>query len=144
MTKLIQIQTDLQKAMKAKEADKVTLLRSLVAAAKNKQIEVGHELTEEELQSAVKKEAKKREEAIVMYQQAGRNELLEREKFELQLIKEYLPKALTLEEIKQKLQQMKQGGNWGKDFGAVMKQAMAEFKGQADGKLVSQAVKELL
>ena len=138
------ILNDLKQAMKAKEPIRVSVLRMLVAALKNAEIEKGQELVEVEVNKVVEKEAKKRKEAIEMYQKASRSELVEKEKQELEVLQNYLPKKMSKEEVVAKVIKLKDGGKLGSNFGEAMKVAMVAFKGQADGKMVAEAIREVL
>jgi len=138
------IEDALRQAMLKKEADKVSVLRMLVAGLKNSRIEKGEDLNEEDEMKVVKKEAKKRTEAIEMYKKAGRSELVEKETKELKMLKEYLPEEMGEEKIKEMVAEMKQAGELGDDFGSAMKAVMGRLKGKADGKLVAAAVKQEL
>ena len=138
------IEDALRQAMLKKEADKVSVLRMLVAGLKNSRIEKGEDLNEEDEMKVVKKEAKKRTEAIEMYKKAGRSELVEKETKELKMLKEYLPEEMGEEKIKEMVAEMKQAGKLGDDFGSAMKAVMGRLKGKADGKLVAAAVKQEL
>ncbi len=144
MGKPINLDVDLATALKARDSNKVGTLRLLVASVYNKKIELGHDLSDEEIISVLQKEAKKRDEAIAMYQKAGRQDLVDKEQAELAVIKAYLPAQLGEAEIRQAVAQMKAAGELGIDFGSAMRAVMAKFKGQADGKLVADIVKKEL
>lgn len=143
MAKTDVIKAELNKALKARQADKVSTLRMLVAALHNSWIAKGQTLTETDEEAVLAKEAKKRQEAIEMYKQANRPELVEKETKELELIQAYLPKQLSAAEIKQLVEKIKQSGEV-HDFGEVMGKVMGEVKGRADGKLVAEIVKQEL
>jgi len=141
------ISSDLKSAMKNADSFRVGVLRLLSSAFQNEAIakrtraEEG-DLTELELIAVLKREAKKRRESIDIYRPAGRPDLAESEERELSIIKEYLPPELTREEIEGVIKKIVASGVT--DFSAVMKSAMAEFKGAADGKIVSEVVKQIL
>ena len=137
------ILTDLKKAMKEKQADKVSVLRMLVAAINNAQIEKKGELTDGEVVKILNKEAKKRTEAIEMYEKAERAELVEKETKELEILKAYLPETMDKGQLEKLVKELKEAGELGEDFGANMRAVLAKTKGQADGKLVSEVVREL-
>jgi len=143
MAKTDVIKAELNKALKARQADKVSTLRMLVAALHNSWIAKGQTLTDTDAETVLGKEAKKRQEAIEMYKQANRPELVEKETKELELIQAYLPKQLSAAEIKQLVEKIKQSGEV-HDFGEVMAKVMGEIKGRADGKLVAEIVKQEL
>ena len=141
------ITSDLKAAMKNADSFRVGVLRLLSSAFQNESIakrtrrEEG-DLTEEELIAVLKKEAKKRRESIAVYSQAGRTDLSESEERELKIIKEYLPPELSPEEIESVVRKLAESGT--ADFSSLMKSAMAELKGEADGKVVSEIVKKVL
>ena len=135
---------DLKEAMKQKDSTKVLVLRSLVAGLKNAEIEKSGELTQEEEDKVIKKEAKKRQDAIEMYKKGSRPELVEKETVELGIIQKYLPKGLSEDEVKKIVTKMKEAGEIDGDFGTSMRAVMAKIQGKADGRIVSQLVKEVL
>jgi hypothetical protein len=140
----INLEADLLKAMKAKEATKVATLRLLVAAIKNNRIEKGADLSDAEIVSLLQKEAKKRQESIEAYKKAGRQELVDQENGELQLIKEYLPVQMDEGEIRHVIEELKNKGELSDDFGANMKTVMKALQGKADGGMVAGIVKQML
>ena len=141
------ISSDLKTAMKNANSFRVGVLRLLSASFQNEAIakrtrgEEG-ELTELELIAVLKREAKKRKESVDIYRSANRPELAENEERELALIKEYLPPEVNPEEIEEVVKKIIASGV--SDFPSVMKSAVAEFKGAADGKVVAQTVKKIL
>ncbi|MEA3355075.1 MAG: GatB/YqeY domain-containing protein [Patescibacteria group bacterium] len=130
--------------MKGKNAGKVLVLRSLVAGLKNGQIEKKAKLTDDEENKIIKKEAKKRKDAILMYKKANRAELVKKEEAELEIIKAYLPKEMSLKEVEKIVKEMKENGKLGADFGSSMKSVMAKLGGKVGGKVVAEAVKKFL
>jgi uncharacterized protein YqeY len=139
--------SDLTAAMKAKEADKVSTLRMVKANLMNRQIEMGGELTDDEVQKALQSLVKQRRDSIDQYAKAGRDELAAKEAAEIAVIEAYLPQAATPEEIEQAVAEAvaESGATSMKEMGAVMKAAMAKLQGRpADGKMVSEAVKAKL
>jgi uncharacterized protein YqeY len=103
-------------------------------------------LTPEEEIAALTNAAKKRREAIEMYKQGGRNDLLEKESAELAIISAYLPQALSAEEVAQIIDTAikETGAAAAGDIGKVMGKIMPQVKGRADGKMVQQMVRERL
>ncbi len=141
------INSELKEALKAKDEKKSGVLRMIISVLRNKEIEkkgAGKDsvLTEEEVLELVKREGKKRKEAIVLYEQGGRADLADGEKAELEIIKGYLPAELSREEIEKVVLEIKNTGVT--EFNVLIKEAMARLKGQADGKLVSEVVKSIL
>ena len=145
------IKEDLNEALKSGDTLRISVLRMVLSSFHNKEIEKkgknqNSELTEEEIIEVLKREAKKRKEAIETYLKGNRNDLADKEKKELEIIIAYLPKQLSEEEIKKIVQEaiQKLGAQSEKDFGKVMGFLMKELKGKADAGLVSQIVKESL
>ena len=141
-----QVRADLTESMKAKTADRTSTLRMLQAALKNEQINSGHELTDEEAMTVIRKAVKQRLDSIEQYTNAGRAELAEKERSEMELLKTYLPAELSAEELETGLREIiaSTGAQSKKDLGKVMKEATARFKGRVDGKKVQEAVARLL
>lgn len=141
-----QIQKDLETAMKAKEEIKISTLRLLLSEIHNCRIEKQAELTEEDIVAVLRKEAKKRQEAIEAYQQAGRQELVAKESKELDILSKYLPQELSGEEVEKVVKETinEIGTVSQQDFGRVMSKVMEKLKGKVDGSKVAQAVKKLI
>lgn len=133
-------------ALKAKDSVKLGALRMLRAQLKDHQIEVGRELTDEDVISVLTNAAKKRKESIEMYEKSDRADLLENEKKELEVISKYLPKQLDENEIEDIVSGIidEVGATSVQDIGKVMGPAMKELKGKADGKLVQEIVRKKL
>jgi len=149
MTLLATLKEDLKSSLKAKQQTKLNVLRQLLASIKNSAIEIGKaedQLDEQEVIKALKKEAKKRKDSIESFKQGGRQELAQQEQQELDIINTYLPQELGEDEIKKVVQEVvsNMGEITPSDFGNIMKEVMAKLNGQADGKLVSQLVKQQL
>jgi len=141
------IVSDLTAAMKAKEAERVGVLRMVKAALMNRFIEKGGELSDEEAAKTLQSLVKQRRDSIESYEKAGRPELAAKEAAEIAVIEVYLPKAATQEEIYAAVEAAvaETGASSMKEMGAVMKAALAHLAGKtADGKLVSDAVKTKL
>ena len=139
-----QIQADLTAAMKARDTEKRDALRLLTAAIKQVEVDQRKELSEEDVYTILQKEAKRREESITELENAGRD--ASSEKAELTLIESYLPKQLDRAEIEAEARNAiaESGASTAKDTGNVMKILMPRLKNRADGKLVSEVVRELL
>ena len=139
-----QIVTDLTAAMKAQDANRTSTLRMVKAAMMNRQIEKGSELDDDDMQKLLRSLVKQRRDSIEQYEKAGRQELVDKEKAEIQVIETYLPQAASQEEIEQAVSAAiaETGASSMKDMGKVMKAAQAALAGKnADGKLVSEVVK---
>ncbi|MDP3920833.1 MAG: GatB/YqeY domain-containing protein [Candidatus Omnitrophota bacterium] len=138
---------DLTAAMRAKDADKLTTLRMLKAAITNTKIEQKKETFQDvDLLPIIQKQAKQRRESLESFEAAGRTDLAEKEKRELEILEAYLPKQLSDDEIKSiVVAAISVAGATSKgDIAAVMKEVMPKVKGKADGKRVNQIVLEQL
>ncbi|MCB0169673.1 MAG: GatB/YqeY domain-containing protein [Anaerolineae bacterium] len=146
MSVIDQINSDLKTAMKSGQKELVATLRSLKSAIKYAEIEAGGELNDEATIGVLSKQAKQRRDSIAEFEKAGRSDLVAQETAELQIIETYLPAQLSEEEIRAKVQAVITALNVTdtKGMGQVMKQVMADLKGQADGKTVNQIVRQLL
>lgn len=136
--------SDLTTAMKAKDANRTSVLRMVKANLMNRQIEKGADLTDEEITKALQSLVKQRRDSIEQYEGAGRTELAEKEKTELAVIEEYLPQAASREEIEKAVAEAiaETGASSMKEMGVVMKAAQAKLASKsADGKTVSETVK---
>jgi len=140
------IRADLTAAMKAQEKERLSTLRMLQAALKNEQINTGQELSDEEAMTVIRKAVKQRQDSIEQYTNAGRTELADKEKSEMELLKTYLPAEMSEEELESGLREIiaSTGAQSKKDMGKVMKEATAKFKGRADGKKIQEVVSRLL
>ncbi len=141
-----QIQADLKVAMRAGDTRRREVLRLLMAAFKQVEVDRRIELSESDALGILVSEAKKRREAIAEMSGAGRTELAAQEQYELELIESYLPRQLERAELEPIVREAiaEVGATTPKDMGQVMKVVMARVKGQADGKLVNTIVRELL
>jgi uncharacterized protein YqeY len=140
------IRTDLTAAMKAQEKDRLSTLRMLQSALKNEQISLGHELSDEEAMSVIRKAVKQRQDSIEQYSNAGRSELADKERAEMDLLRTYLPAEMSEDELESGLREIiaSTGAQSKKDIGKVMKEATARYKGRADGKKIQEVVSRLL
>ena len=142
-----QIVADLTTAMKAQDANRTSTLRMVKAAMMNRQIEKGSELDDDEMQKLLRSLVKQRRDSIEQYEKAGRQELVDKEKAEIDVIATYLPQAASKEEIEQAVAAAiaETGATSMKDMGGVMKTVQAALAGKnADGRLVSEVVKAKL
>lgn len=140
------IRADLTAAMKAQEKERLSTIRMLQSALKNEQINAGHELSDEEAMSVIRKAVKQRQDSIEQYTNAGRTELADKERSEMELLKTYLPAELSEEELEAGMREIiaSTGAQSKKDLGKVMKEATARYKGRADGKKIQEIVSRLL
>ena len=140
------LQKELVKAMKAREKEAILCLRNIIGKIKSKQIDKGDTLVEKEYVQILISSAKQLKESIVQYKGGGRNDLAQREEFELQLIETFLPKQLTEDNIRSKVKKIILTTNASSitDMGRVMGIAMNELTGSADGNIVKKIVQEEL
>ncbi len=130
-----------------RDTEKTGVLRFVLSLLQNREIEkrgTGQSpvLGDEEILEIMQREVKKRKEAIELFRKGGRPELAEKEEKELVFINEYLPAQMQREEITALVGELKKGGL--NDFNSLMKEAAKATKGRADGKLVSEVVREVL
>jgi len=158
------IQEDLMEAVKKKAELESLVLRGLSAAILNKEkekryklskekeeltekeLEKDSQLTDEEVIEVISSEVKKRKESILEFEKGKREDLVEKEKKELEILQKYLPEQLSEEEIKKLAKEAieKVGASDQKDMGRVMAELMPKIKGRAEGNVVSSIVKEIL
>ena len=138
---------DIKTAMKNKEADRLSAVRFLQSAIKNREIELRpNAITEQDIIGVIKKMAKQRKDSIAEFEKAGRTDLAEKEKFELGVLEDYLPQQMSPDAVAKIVDEVikSQGATSQKQMGAVMKEVMARTSGQADGKVISDLVKSKL
>ena len=140
-----QLLQDMKDAMKAKEAGKTALsvIRMVRSAIRNTEIDGKCELDDAGVGAVIAKEMKQRKESLADFEKAGRADLVEQVKAEMAVLEKYMPKQLSEGEIRKIVTDIV-AGNDGMKMGDVMKLVMPKVKGKADGKLVSQIVREIL
>ena len=143
---LDQLQEELKIAMKAGEKAKMMGLRNIIGKIKATQIDKGETLTDEESLKILKTAAKQLKESLDQYRKGGRDDLAEKEAFELTLLEKYLPEQLSEEQIRQIVKNIVKNTGSGsmQDMGKVMGATMQELAGSADGKIVQKIVQEEL
>jgi uncharacterized protein YqeY len=141
-----QIEKDLVEAMKAHDEKILSVLRMLKSAVKNSEIQKKAELKDEDILGLIQGQIKQRQDSINLYEQGGRQELAEKEKQEIEVLKKYLPEQIDETQIRAIVQEAITATSASsiQDMGKVMAKLMPEVKGKADGSLVSQIVKEEL
>jgi uncharacterized protein YqeY len=146
MSFLQKLDDDLRAALKASDGLKVSVLRMAKAALKNRQIDKMGELSGEDILAVITTLTKQRKESIELFSKGGREDLADKERQELKILRSYLPKQLTPEELDGIiLEAIKESSATGmKDMGKVMRLVMPRVKGAADGKIVNQRVTDLL
>ena len=140
------LNNDIKNAMLKKESQRLETLRMVKAKLLEKEVEkriTPEGMTEEDELQVLLSSAKMRKEAIEEFEKAGRKDLADKERGELEIIKEYLPKEMSREEIMKLVDDLaaRLGVAGPKDFGKLMGAAMKELRGKADGKLVQEIVK---
>ncbi|SFS82200.1 hypothetical protein SAMN05444972_108144 [Marininema halotolerans] len=137
---------DMKAAMKNKEKDRLTVIRRLRSSVKNEEIELRRPLNEDEALSVVVKEYKQQQDSLAEFQQAGREDLVEKVQMEIAILKDYLPAPLSEDELRKMVQEaVEQIGATSKaDMKKVMTLLMPQVKGRADGKTVNRLVQESL
>ena len=139
--------TDMTAAMKAKDAPRLSALRMLKAALMNKSVEKGRDLDDGEVLQVVSSLVKQRRDSVEQFQKAGRTDLVDKETGEIAVLQQYLPPAVTQEEIDAAVAAAiaETGVTSVKDMGKVMKAVMPKLAGKnADGKAVNEAVRRAL
>jgi uncharacterized protein YqeY len=133
-------------ALRAGQKVRLSTLRLLSAAVKNREVELLHPLDDDEFVEVATREAKRRREAIEAYENAGRDDRAATEREELAVLQEYLPAGLTDQEIDALIDDAiaQTGASGPGDMGKVMSAVMAETKGRADGRAVQARVKSRL
>ena len=147
MTFLDRINQDITAAMKAKETERLSTLRMVKTAIKNREIDKMAALTDDEAIKVLQSLVKQRRDSIEQYKQGGRPELAEKEAAEIKVIEAYLPAALDEAAIAKIIEDTiaEQGATSAKEMGQVMKAVMAKLVGQTvDGKVVNQLVRAKL
>ena len=141
-----EIQKDMYKAMKEKEKERINALRNIIGKLKYKYIDKGDKLTEQEEIKVIQSLAKQRRESIELYKQGGRNDLVETETKELSIIEEYLPHAMSEEEVCWLVRETvkETGAESMSDLGKVMPLVMKKGAGKVDGKIAQEILRDLL
>jgi uncharacterized protein YqeY len=137
---------DMKAAMRAKEPQRLTAIRMLLAALKQKEVDERVELTDADVLAIVEKQIKQRRDSIAQYQAAGRQDLLDVETFELELLQGYLPQQLSEDEVRKAIDAAigETGAAGAKDMGKVMGLLKGRLAGRADMGKVSGLVKSRL
>jgi len=137
------INADIKDALKSGAKDKVSALRMLSAALKNKEIDKRRPLTDEEVIETIRTLIKQRKDSIEQFTKGGRQDLADKETAEVAFLEVYLPQQLTREELEAMVREAvaQTGAQGARDMGKVMKALVPMAAGRADGKLLSELVK---
>ncbi|MEH7461278.1 GatB/YqeY domain-containing protein [Bacillus thuringiensis] len=146
MSLLGRLNDDMKQAMKNKEKQKLTVIRMVKSALQNEAIKLQHSLTEEEELTVLAREVKQYKDSLLEFEKAGREDLVDKLKSEIQILETYLPEQLTEEELTAVIQQVisEVGAASKADMGKVMSAVMPKVKGKADGSQVNRLVSQLL
>lgn len=142
-----ELNNDLKSAMREKNELSLSVLRMLLASVKNKIISLPGQdkLSDDEIMAVIKSEVKKRKDSVQAYSEGGRQDLVDKENAEIEILNKYLPAAMSEEELEKIVREVVasiEGASMAK-FGVIMGQVMAKAKG-ADGNAVSAMVKKVL
>ncbi|MDO5095639.1 MAG: GatB/YqeY domain-containing protein [Peptostreptococcaceae bacterium] len=146
MTLNEKLMTDLKDAMKNKDSIKKSVITMIRAAIKQKEVDERVELTDDDILDIISKQQKQRKDALAEFEKAGREDLIEQTKQEIELLAFYLPKQLTDDELEKIVSDAIQATNAQsmKDMGKIMGKVNEVAKGRADGKRINEMVKKLL
>lgn len=137
---------EMKQAMKTNDKIRLSTIRMIRSSSKNKEIELRRKLEDEDIFKVIQGMVRKGEESIEQFQAGGRNDLVEKEKMEIEILKSFLPQPISQEEIIKIIDETIQETQASslKDLGKVMKAVMPRLGGKADGKVINQLVKERL
>ena len=141
-----QLEKDLIEAMKAKEKERLAVIRAVKAGLKQEQIDHKKEINDDLLVEVVSRQIKMRKESIAEFEKGGRQDLVDQTKAEIDILMNYMPEQLSEEEVLKVIDEIfaEVKPESQKDMGRVMKEANAKLKGKADMKTVSNIIKEKL
>jgi len=141
-----EINEHLKEALKSKKTDALNALRGLKAVIKNKEVELRRRLEDNEIIQLIAKQIKQRKESIAQFQKGNRPDLVEKEEKELKVLEQFMPPPLSEEALDKILQEIitETGAIGPQDMGKVMKIAMSRLSGRAEGKVISQKVRQFL
>ena len=137
---------EMKDAMRSHDKTRLSTIRMLLSAVKNKEIDLKENLTDTEVIETITSQVKQRKDSIEQFSKAGRQDLVEKEEAELKILQEFLPRQLTIDELDSEIDQAitESGASGLKDLGKVMKVLIPKVTGRSDGKLVSDKVRERL
>lgn len=146
MSLLESLRKDMFEASKVKDTHKVDILKMAMASVKNQEVEVGKSLSDEEVLAILRKESKKVSDSIEQFKIMGRDDLLGKEQYQLEILESYLPQLMLKDDVekfvREKISEF--GTVTENDMGKVMGAVMNELKGKADGRLVKDVVQGIL
>ncbi len=145
-TPLQQIQDDIKSALKARQTERLSTLRMLLAEIKNEKIRSGKEVDDDAFVRLVKKAVKQRKDSVEQYRKGNREELAAKEEREIEILAVYLPQQVGEDEIRKAIEELvaAEGLSGPRAIGPIMKAMMARFGGSADGKTINQIARDVL
>ncbi len=140
------LQQDLKDALRARDTRRKAVLRMALSAIQLAEVEHGGQLDDEAMVEVLRREARRREDALEMIRQAGREQMAADEEVELKILRAYLPQLLSADEVSVVARQViaEVGASSPADMGKVMRVIMPQLKGRADGRTISRVVRDLL
>ena len=140
------IQEELQQSMKARDAERTSTLRMLLAELKNERIKLGHEVDETEFLTVVQRAVKQRQDSIEQYRKGGREDLATKEEREAALLGGYLPAQVSPDEVRAAVEELvrAEGLSGPSGIGKVMQTILPRYKGRFDGKALQQIARDVL
>lgn len=146
MSLLERLNNDMKQAMKSKDKDKLTVIRMIKASLQNEAIKLGNELSEEQELTVLSREMKQRKDSLHEFDKAGRPDLVEKLRQELEVVELYMPEQLSEEEVESIVRETiaETGASSKAEMGKVMSAIMPKVKGKADGSLVNKLVQQHL
>jgi len=137
---------EMKEAMRSGDKLRLSTIRMIRSAVKNKEIDLRKKLEEDEIFKVIQGMVRKGEESLEQFEAGGRKDLVEKEKKEMEILKSFLPHPISMEEISRIIDQsiVETQASSLKDLGEVMKSVIPKLGGKADGKLINQLVKERL
>ena len=139
---LARLQQDLTTARKSSDRARTLLISTILADAKNREIELKRDLQDDDVVDVIRRGIKKRRESVDIYRKAGRDDLADRERAEAEHLQGYLPAQVSDDELRAAVRVAIAGG--ARNIGAVMGKVMPQFKGRAEGGTISAIAKEEL
>lgn len=137
------IQTDIKTAMKARNKEELEVLRMTWSQIRRGEIDSRKDFTDDDVLKILKTGVKSREESVTMFKRGGRDELAQKESFEITVLKKYLPEQFSIEKIEEIVENIitEKGLAEPKDMGVIMKCVMNEYGAQVDGKIVQEVAR---
>ena len=138
----VRLRTAMNEARKQRDQARTLLLSTILSDIQNREIELKHPASDDEVAEVLRRGVKRRRESVEAYEKGKREDLAARERTEVKMLEEFLPAAVSPDEIRAAVRAAMAGG--AQEMGPLMAKIMPQFKGRADGKLVNQIVREEL